>query len=732
MKRFPLFKQLDSMDCGPTCVRMIAAFYGKRYSLESLRKRSAMSRTGSSLLGLSEAAESIGFQTTGVKLTLDQLLEQAPLPCILHWRQRHFVVCYDVKKTRKGHRIYIADPAAGLLKYQEDELAKAWMSIPGQGVALLLKPGPHFDEGFEEGPTSVSSRGLGPLIRYFKPYKKHLAQVLVGLVAISVLQLIFPFLTQSLVDIGIAEGNIGFIKLVLLAQVVLFIARLSVEFIRSWIMLHVNTRVNIALIADFLIKIMKLPLRFFDTKSIGDLLQRIRDHKRIETFLTGNAINLVFSFINFFIFAAVLAYYKWSFLALFLVGNSLYLTYVLLFMKYRRSLDYKRFAQASEEQSNLIQLISGMPDIKLANCERQKRWQWEQIQVRLFKINLKGLAIGQIQQIGSVFFSQLTNILITFIAAQAVVTGDITLGMMMAITFILGQLSAPIDQFIGFAQSYQDASISLERLNEVHGRDDEDTQSEVQLAVLPPDHTITIEGLSFSYEGADRDYVLDNISLVIPSGKVTAIVGASGSGKTTLVKLMMGFYQPNKGSIRMGGTPLDMINPHIWREAMGSVLQDGYLFSDTIAGNIALGDDQIDGERLHYAAHVANLMEVVEALPLGFATKIGMDGQGLSQGQRQRILIARAVYKNPRFLFFDEATNALDATNERRILDRLTTFLANKTAVIVAHRLSTVKEADHILVLDKGRIVESGTHQTLTAQKGHYYELVRNQLELGQ
>lgn len=732
MKRFPFYKQLDSKDCGPTCLRMIAAFYGRRYSLESLRQRSAMSRTGSSLLGLSEASESIGFQTTGVKLTMEQLLEQAPLPCILHWRQRHFVVCYDVKKTRKGYRINIADPAAGLLTYNEEELAKAWLSNPGQGIALLLKPGSQFNDIFEEDSSSASSKGLGSLLRYFRPYKKHLAQVLIGLVAISVLQLIFPFLTQSLVDIGIAEGNIGFITLVLLAQVVLFIARLSVEFIRGWIMLHVNSRVNIALIADFLIKIMKLPLRFFDTKSIGDLLQRINDHKRIETFLTGNAINLVFSFINFFIFAAVLAYYKWSMLALFLLGNSLYLTYVLLFMKYRRSLDYKRFAQASEEQSNLIQLITGMPDIKLANCERQKRWQWEQIQVRLFKISLRGLAIGQLQQVGSVFFSQLTNILITFIAAQAVVTGDITLGMMMAITFILGQLSAPIDQFIGFAQSYQDASISLERLNEVHGRDDEDAHSVSKLDALPPDHSITIEDLSFSYDGADRDYVLNNVSLLIPSGKVTAIVGASGSGKTTLVKLMMGFYLPNKGTIRMGGTPLEMINPHVWRNSMGSVLQEGYLFSDTIAGNIALGDENINSERLHHAAHVANLMEVVEALPMGFATKIGMDGQGLSQGQRQRILIARAVYKNPLFLFFDEATNALDATNERLILDRLTTFLTNKTAVIVAHRLSTVKEADNILVLDKGRVVESGNHQTLTAKKGHYYELVRNQLELGQ
>lgn len=719
------------MDCGPTCLRMIAAYYGKRYSLETIRKRSAMSRTGSSMLGLSEAAESIGFQTTGVKLTLEQLLEQAPLPCILHWRQRHFVVCYDVKKTRKGYRIHVADPVGSLLTYDETELAKSWMSTPNQGVALLLKPGPHFEASYEEDVQSTG-RGLKPLLRYFKPYHKHLTQVLIGLFAISVLQLIFPFLTQSLVDIGIAEGNLGFIKLVLIAQVVLFVARLSVEFIRGWIMLHVNTRITISLIADFLIKIMKLPLRFFDTKSIGDLLQRIGDHKRIETFLTGNAINLVFSFINFFIFALVLAYYKWSILVLFLLGNGLYVAYVMLFMKRRRALDHKRFAQSSEEQGNLIQLISGMPDIKLANCERQKRWQWEQIQVRLFHISIKGLAIGQLQQVGSVFFSQLTNILITFLAAQSVVSGDITLGMMMAITYIIGQLSAPVDQFIGFAQSYQDASISLERLNEVHGRDDEDSPAQIRMDVLPIDQSLMVENISFSYDGADRDYVLENLSLRIPAGKVTAIVGASGSGKTTLVKLLMGFYSPNKGSIRIGGTPLEMINPHVWREAMGSVLQDGYIFSDTIAGNIALGDESIDSERLQAAAYVANLMDVVEALPLGFATRIGMDGQGLSQGQKQRILIARAVYKNPSMLFFDEATNSLDATNEQVILKRLNAFLTQKTAVVVAHRLSTVKEADNIVVLEKGRIVEEGNHQTLTAKKGYYYELVRNQLELGQ
>lgn len=721
------------MDCGPTCLRMIARHYGKSYSLQTLRARSSLLRTGSSLLGLSEAAESIGFHTTGVKITMEQLLNQAPLPCILHWKQRHFVVCYAVRKKKYGYRIHIADPAAGLVTYTDEELESAWISTSDQtadkGIALLLKPRPDFSDTEDE--KTDRSGGLLTLVRYFKPYRKHVIQVFFGMLAVSLLQLIFPFLTQALVDIGIEKGNIGFIKLVLIAQVVLFISRLSVEFIRGWIMLHMNTRVNISLISDFLTKVMKLPLRFFDTKSVGDLLQRIGDHKRIEAFLTGNSVNLLFSFVNFFVFALVLAYYQWSLLVLFIAGNALYVTYVLFFMKYRRQLDHKRFAQLAEEQSNLIQLISGMPDIKLANCEKQKRWQWEQIQIKLFHIGMKGLSVGQIQQTGSIFFSQLTNIFITFLAAKSVVDGNITLGMMMAVTYIIGQLSAPIDQFLGFAQSYQDANISMERLNEVHGRNDEEQQTDHQLTELPQQKVVTLDNVSFSYSGADRDYVLENMQLTIPEGKVTAIVGASGSGKTTLVKLLLGFYKPNKGSIRVGKSNLETINSHVWRDKTGSVLQDGYLFSDTISSNIALGDDEIDSKRLHYAVYVANLQEVIDALPMGFMTKIGMEGTGLSQGQKQRILIARAVYKNPDYVFFDEATNALDANNERIIMERLTDFFKGKTIVIVAHRLSTVKNSDNIIVLEKGKVVESGNHGELTARRGLYYELVKNQLELG-
>ena len=551
------------------------------------------------------------------------------------------------------------------------------------------------------------------------------------MVVVSLLQLIFPFLTQSLVDIGIRDGNLSFITLILIAQLIIFIARLSVEFIRSWILLHMNTRINIALISDFLAKLMKLPLRYFDTKMTGDIMQRIGDHGRIESFLTGNSISTLFSFVNFFVFAFVLAYYNLVVLGIFLVGNALYVVWILSFMRYRRELDHRRFAQSAGEQSNIIQLITGMQEIKLNNCEKQKRWQWERIQVKLFKIGVKGLALGQMQQVGSVFFTQTTSIIISFIAAKAVVDGQMTLGMMMSLTYIIGQLSSPVEQFIGFARSFQDAQISLERLNEVHGKEDEEETIENKLTILPDRRDITLENVSFSYDGADRDYVLDDISLHIPQNKVTAIVGASGSGKTTLIKLLLGFYEPNKGSIKIGETPLTVINPHLWRSKSGSVMQDGFIFSDTIAQNIGVGDDYVDIEKLRHAVTVANIRDFIDSLPLGYNTKIGMEGNGISQGQRQRILIARAVYKNPEFIFLDEATNALDANNEKEIMKHLHEFYRGKTVVVVAHRLSTVKDADKIVVLDQGKVAEEGTHETLTALKGKYYELVRNQLELG-
>ena len=723
-KIFLHYHQLESADCGPSCLRMIAKYYGRNYSVQYLREQAFITREGVSMLGISDAAERIGFRTMGVKVTLEQLRTEVPLPCVLHWNQNHFVVLYKVKNGK----YYIADPATKKLVYEESELARCWCStvVEGKdtGAALLFEPGPDFYDREEE--DTRTGKGLSFFFRYLTPYRRELFQLVLGMLTASILQLILPFLTQSMVDTGIRDGNLSFITLILVAQLVIFVAKLSVDFIRSWILLHVNTRINIALISDFLAKLMRLPLHFFDTKMVGDIMQRIGDHNRIETFMTGSSISTLFSFVNFIVFGFVLAYYDLTILVLFLVGNGLYVAWILAFMKYRRELDIKRFAQAAGEQSNLFQLVTGMQEIKLNNCETEKRWEWERIQVKLFKISIKGLALQQYQQLGSVFFNQTTNILISFLAARAVVSGE-----MMSLTYIVGQLTAPIEQFIGFARSFQDAKISLERLGEIHQKEDEEQTLALKTNRLPEERTLRIEDVCFSYDGADRDYVLEHVSLAIPEHKVTAVVGASGSGKTTLVKLLLGFYEPNKGTIRVGNVLLKDMNPHVWRAHTGCVMQDGFIFSDTIARNIAVGAESIDKERLLHAVTVANIREFIDSLPLGYNTKIGMEGNGVSQGQRQRILIARAVYKDPEFIFLDEATNALDANNEKEIMEHLHRFYRGRTVVVVAHRLSTVRDADNIVVLDKGRVAEEGTHEELTAKRGIYYELVKNQLELG-
>ncbi len=679
-------------------------------------------------IGISDAAESIGMRTMGASLTFEQLENDVPLPCVAHWKQNHFIIVYKIKNDK----VYIVDPSHGHVKYSKEEFLNSWISTvhegENKGICLLLEPSPDF---YKQEGERLNKKSFRFLFSYLKPFKKFLVQLFLGMFTGSLLLLIFPFLTQSMVDIGINNRDIGFIYMILIAQFVLILSRTSVNFIRGWILLHIGTRINISLISDFLIKLMKLPIRFFDTKIIGDLLQRIGDHERIENFLTSSTLTILFSLVNLVVFSIVLAIYSWVIFIVFLIGSLIYTYWVYLFMKRRRELDFKRFSQLSDNQSTLIQLITGMQEIKLNNCERQKRWEWENIQARLFKINVKSLSLEQWQMAGAIFINELKNILITFLAVKAVVDGGITLGMMLAVQYIIGQLNSPIEQLIGLFHSVQDAKISLERLGEIHQKDDEESPDDVKMTIIPNKKSISITDLSFQYEGPHSEFVLKDISLVIPESKVTAIVGTSGSGKTTLIKLLLGFYPPTKGDIRIGENKLENFSQRKWRQSCGVVMQDGFIFSDTIGRNIAVSEEIIDKEKLLNAAKIANIQDFIESLPLGYNTRIGNDGHGLSQGQYQRILIARAVYKNPLYLYFDEATNALDANNEKVIMENLEKIFQDKTVVIVAHRLSTVRNADQIIVLEKGRIIETGTHQDLTKLKGAYYELVKNQLELG-
>jgi ATP-binding cassette subfamily B protein len=707
---------------------MVAKYYEKNYSIQFLRENCFINREGVSLLGISEAAEKIGLRTLGVNLTAEQLKNEARLPCIAHWYQNHFIVVYKVTKRK----VHVADPAHGLIKYTHQEFEKSWLSNTKEnndkGVCLLLEPSPEFYTKEEE---IVQKNGLSFLFSYFGAYKKHFLQLFLSLLFGTMVQLILPFITQSVVDTGINTQNLNFIYLALIAQLVLFASRMSVDFIRSRILLHISARINISIISDFLAKLMKLPAGFFDSKMTGDLIQRINDHERIENLISSQTLNILFSFFNIVIFGIVLAVYSFKILFIFTVGSVIYCIWILLFLKKRKELEYKRFSALSSHQSNILELIEGMHEIKLNNCERQKRWKWERIQAELFHINLKNLSVSQYQQSGSVFINETKNILITAMAATSVLQGEMTLGMMLAVQYIIGQLNSPVEQMISFFQDTQYAKISLGRLSEIHNMKDEETADKISSNQWSVNANININNLSFQYGGPHSELVLDNVTITIPQNKITAIVGASGSGKTTLLKLLLGFYMPVSGEIKINETHLHDFNYSWWRNKCGVVMQDGFIFSDTLAGNIAVSDEIIDKERLLYATTMANIHEFVQSLPLGYNTKIGKEGNGLSQGQKQRILIARAIYKNPDYVFFDEATNALDANNERKIMENLDVFFQGKTVIVVAHRLSTVKNADQIIVLDKGQVIESGTHKELTMNRGAYYNLVKNQLELG-
>ena len=736
-KRFPFIRQPDAMDCGAACLSMVSRYYGKYHPVSALRERCHAMRDGVSMLGLSEAAEGLGMRTMGVRITFAQLVEEAVLPCIAHWKQNHFIVVYRVKARRRSDggwtgTVCVADPAHGLARLPVEDFLAGWESTRqegrGMGIALLLEPTPDF---YAQEDEKRRKRTLGGVLRYLKPYRGQTAQLCIGILVGSVLQLVFPFLTQSIVDYGIGNQNLNFVTLVLVAQLVLFASQTMVEFIQSWILLHITARVNVSMISDFLTKLMKLPIRFFDTRLVGDLLQRIEDNSRVQAFLTRETLQSFFSMVTLVVFLVVLAMYDGLIFGVFLGASVLYVLWITAFLKKRRELDYRRFAQASAEQSNLYEMVTGMQEIKLQNCERQKRWGWEAIQAKLFRVSVQGLALSQWQQAGGAFINQVKNIVVSFLSARAVIRGEMSLGMMMAVQYIIGQLNSPVSMLVGFIQSAQDAKISLERLGEIQEQEDEEERNAERLSELPARASLSVRGLRFRYGGSESPWVLDGIDLEIPWGKTTAIVGMSRSGKTTLVKLLLGFYEPTEGVAKVGGHRIERVNTHVWRAACGAVMQEGVIFSDTIAGNIAVGEEVVDRARLGEAVRVANIEDLIDGLPLGYNTRIGAEGNGLSQGQKQRILIARTVYKDPEYIFFDEATNSLDANNEKAIMENLKGFFKGRTVVVVAHRLSTVKDADQIVVLREGKIAEKGTHAELTAKRGAYYELVRNQLELG-
>lgn len=730
LDRFPHYYQLDAMDCGPSCLRMIAKYHGRNFSLQHLREISHIDREGVSLQGIMSAAEELGFHTIPARLAFDgkeeeqAYLTDIPLPCIIHWREDHFVVVYKIGDKH----VWIADPEAGKFKVDHTTFEQRWKGEKEMGICLILDPNPDFGEEDQE---PVSGANISFLRSYLRPYRPYFFQLLLGLVLGTLFQLLFPFLTQSLVDIGIQNQNIGFVYLILAAQLMLFLGQTTVTVIQNWLLLHIGTRINVSILADFLIKLMKLPIGFFDVKMVGDLLQRMRDQDRIETFLTNSTLQFIFSAFNLLVFGLVLLLYDWWIFVIFAVSSLLYIAWILIFLRRRKELDYHRFQELSAYQTSLIEIIEGMQEIKLQNSSQKRSRHWFSLQANLFSINLKALAIEQYQFSGTAFISQFKDILITFLTATLVIQGEMTLGMMLAVQFIIGQLNLPLQQMTGFIQAGQDAKLSLERLWEIQQMKSEENEDVSLIDHLEEGNKdFHIEKLSFRYNELAED-VLTGIDLHIPTGKITAIVGTSGSGKTTLVKLLLGFYPVTQGLIKLGKHSLSQIKPDYWRSLCGAVMQDGFIFSDSIANNIAESDEELDQDNLLRAVEVANIRDFIESLPLGYHTMIGAQGNGISQGQRQRILIARAVYKDPEFLFFDEATNALDANNEKMIIDNLNQFFQGKTVVVVAHRLSTVKHADQIVVLEKGALIEQGNHEELISLKGSYYQLIKNQLELG-
>jgi len=713
---------------------MIAKYYGKTFQLERLRQACNITMEGVSVRGIVEGAEAIRIQALPASIDFETLHKEAPLPCITYWRDRHFIIVYDIS----DNWVYVADSLHGHLKYTKEEYIKAWQNrkddkLEDKGIVILLEPSPEFYK--QEGDTK-DKKGLGLILSYLKVDSKYVVQIVLGLLGGTILQLSFPFLTQSIVDKGIATGDIGFIYVILIAQLTLMLSSSFFSLIQGWLLLFVGSRASILIATDYLRKLLKKSLSFFDAKTSGDILQRITDSSRIER-LISSAPGTIFSYFNAVIFLFILLYYDLTIFLIFCLGIFLYVLWVKHFMKKREELDYKRFEENSGTNTSLMQIVDGIQEVKVNNSELRRIWSWEEIRIRLYKTSISNLKLVQFQTIGGSVINEFKNITITFLAAKGVIEGEITLGMMLAIQYIVGQINVPLNSFVGFLRDIQDAKLSLERFTDIDFNSDEEKtlNKEGLIRVKKEPEDSIINNLSFRYGGHRSPMVLKNINLTIPKGKVTAIVGMSGGGKTTLLKLLLKLYMPTEGSINIGNVNLNYIDTHSWRSSCGSVMQNGYIFSDTVARNItesnSFGD--YDEEKIINAVKVANIYDFIEQHPAGYNARIGplgASGRSLSGGEAQRILLARAVYKNPNYIFLDEATSALDANNEMEIMGNLKAFYENKTVVIIAHRLSTVRDAHQIVVLKDGEISEVGNHEDLIKNQGQYYSLVKNQLEV--
>ena len=720
---FPFENQLDSMDCGPACLKIIAKFFGKYYSLQYLRDLCGITREGVSFLDLSYGAEKIGLHTLAIKTDIRNLIDKVPFPCIIHWQNNHFVVVHRASKKN----IYVSDPAKGLISYPHGEFIKGWYNYgENEGAILAVEPMADFKQrDIEEKTERIKT--WENVLSYFTPFRKNFTTIIVIMLLTTFLQGLLPFISKAVIDVGIQTRDVDFINIVLIANIAIIISITISNAVRDWLLLHITARVNIALISDYLIKLMQLPVTFFENKQIGDILQRAQDHERIRSFIMNNSLNLVFSSLTFSVFSIILLIYNPIIFYIFIGGSSIYILWIMAFLNLRKKLDWEYFGIVSQNQSFWVETVGAIQDIKINNYEKQKRWKWENIQAKLYKINLKVINITNAQNLGAQFIQSVNNLIVTFYCAKAVINGEITFGVMISVQFIIGMLNTPLIQFIGFVISAQYAKISFLRINEIHQLKDEEDITITNHINMAQNKSLVIRNLSFQYS-PNNPFVLRQIYLMIPQGRITAIVGGSGSGKSTLLKLLLRLYQPSYGDIMIGNMNISNLSLRLWRDQCGVVMQDGKIFNDTILNNIVLDCEHIDYEKLREAVTIAHISDEIEQMPLGYQTKIGEVGRGLSGGQKQRLLIARALYKSPEYLFLDEATNALDAINEYKIVNALNHAFIKRTVVVIAHRLSTIVNADQIVVLRDGMIIEAGTHKELMAREGHYYDLINKQM----